>query len=148
MSNCSLTLISIINALKLKLPNKTFLLFADIQVAFDMAKPDVIHALLHLLYSDSLFPLLVARLNKSRLGEVSINGQFSTCFRLTRGTGQGDPAFTVKFSLLHALWASLTQHAIESLRNKLNQLMISYKEVMDSSISRHMDNQIPQAFPP
>ena len=38
MSTCSLTLISLINALKDKLPCQAFLLFVDIQAAFDMAK--------------------------------------------------------------------------------------------------------------
>ena len=62
MSNCSLSLIALIKKLKENYPD-AFLLFVDIQAAFDSAKPELIHSLLNLLYPKSNVPMLIAKLN-------------------------------------------------------------------------------------
>merc|ERR1711989_286303 len=47
-------------------------------------------------------------------GVVSVNGGLSAPIKLTQGTGQGDPASTIKFSALHHLWLSMIAHAVEN----------------------------------
>ena len=100
MSNCSLTLLALIKKLKENYPD-AFLLFVDIQAAFDSAKPELIHSLLRLLYPKSNIPMLIAKLNRACRGEAHVNGIAGPLIRLTRGTGQGDPASTVKFTICH-----------------------------------------------
>merc|ERR1711872_317511 len=146
MSTCSLTLISLINALKAKFPG-SFILFADIRAAFDCAKPSTIHALLSLLYPNSPIPLLIARLNKGGIGEVSMNGLLSEFIRLTKGTGQGDPASTVKFLILHALWLVLIQHAIETSNDELRQLLIPYRKLINDLIPEELADLLPKGVP-
>ena len=90
MSNCSLTLLALIKKLKENYQD-TFLLFVDIQAAFDSAKPELIHSLLNLLYPKSNVPMLIAKLNRACPGEVHVNGISGPLIRLTRGTRQGDP---------------------------------------------------------
>ena len=80
MSNCSLTLIAMINRLKEKFPD-AFLLFADIQSAFNSAKPELIHSLLRLLYPKSRVPMMIAKLNRGCRGETSVNGRSGPLIR-------------------------------------------------------------------
>ena len=103
-----------INALKAKFFGGSFLLFADIQAAFDTAKSEVVHALLSRMYPNSVTPAKIALLNKGNTGEISINGQLSKPVKLKQGTGQGGPASTVKFTVLHSFWIAVIQFAIKS----------------------------------
>ena len=129
MSNCSLTLISIINALKLRF-SESFLFFADISAAFDCAKPQIVHTLLSKLYPDSPVPLKIALLDRGGRGVASVNGGISAPIDLTQGTGQGDPASTIKFSALHHLWLSMIAHAVETDQSgTLGQLRIDMRHV-------------------
>ena len=61
---------------------------------------------------------------------VSVNGGISAPIELTQGTGQGDPASTIKFSALHHLWLSMIAHAVEiDHTGKLSQLRINMEHV-------------------
>merc|ERR1711989_174076 len=63
-------------------------------------------------------------------GVVSVNGGLSAPIKLTQGTGQGDPASTIKFSALHHLWLSMIAHAVETDHtDKLSQLRIDMQHV-------------------
>ena len=125
MSNCSLTLLALIKKLKEKFPD-AFLLFVDIQAAFDSAKPELIHSLLHLLYPKSRVPMLIVKLNRGCRGETTVNGISGPLIRLMRDTGQGDPSSTVKF----------------------RQLMMDYQEVVHPSHEIQIKRNIPRGLPP
>ena len=86
--------------------------------------------------------MLIARLNKGGIGEVGINGLLSGLIKLTRGTGQGDPASTGKFLLLHSLWMAVTQHAIETSKEELHQLMIPYESVINQLITQDKKEEL------
>ena len=147
MSNCSLTLLALIKKLKEKFLD-AFLLFADIQAAFDSAKPELIHSLLHLLYPKSRVPMLIAKLNRGCRGETTVNGISGPLIRLTRGTGQGDPSSTVKFTVDHCFWVNILHHMIESSTASLRQLMIDYQEVVHPSHEIQIKQNIPRGLPP
>ena len=87
---------------------------------------------------------MIARLNKAGTGEVSMNGLLSELIYLSQGTGQGDPASTVKFLVLHALWLALIQHAIETSNDELHQLLIPYEEIINDLVPKEM---APKGFP-
>ena len=74
----------------------------------------MVHTLLSKLYPDSPVPLQIALLDRGGRGVVSVNGGVSAPIDLTQGTGQGDPASTIKFSALHHLWLSMIAHAVEN----------------------------------
>ena len=146
MSNCSLTLLALIKKLKEKFPD-AFLLFVDIQTAFDSAKPELIHSLLNLLYPKSNVPMLIAKLNRACRGEVCVNGVSGPLIRLTRGTGQGDPASTVKFTVDHQFWIFTIHQMIETSTTSLRQLMIEYQDVVHPSHEIQLKRKIPRGHP-
>ena len=76
-----------------------------------------------------------------------MNGLLSELIRLTQGTAQGDPASTVKFLLLHALWLALIQHAIETSNNELQELLIPYEAVINELISQELADLLPRGVP-
>ena len=100
------------------------------------------------MYPNSVALTSIARLNKGNSSEISINGQLSEPIDLTQGTGQGDPASTMKFSVLHAFWIALIQHVIKSTRNKLHQLMIPMEKLVNPSITHINRENIPKSLPP
>ena len=156
MSNCSLTLLAIINALKSRHPG-SFLFFADISAAFDCAKQQMVHTLLSKLYPDSPVPLQIALLDRGGRGVVSVNGGISAPIDLTQGTGQGDPASTIKFSALHHLWLSMIAHAIENAvetdntTGPLRQLRIDMEHIrapgFDAPVATTSTRELMQKLP-
>ena len=120
----------------------------SIQAAFDSAKPELIHSLLHLLYPKSRVPMLIAKLNRGCRRETSVNGRSGLLIQLTRDTGQGDPSSAVKFTLDHCFWVGIIHHMIESSTSSLQQLMIDFQEIANPTHDIQIRQSIPRGLPP
>ena len=92
--------------------------------------------------------MIIAKLNRGCRGETSVNSRSGLLIRLTRGTGQGDPASTVKFTLDHCYWSKYIHHIIESSTSSLHQLMIEYQEVTNPTHEIQVRQRILRGLPP
>ena len=92
--------------------------------------------------------MLIAKLNRSCRGEVHVNGISGPLIRLTRGTGQGDPASTVKFTVDHHFWILTIHQMIQTSTTSLRQLMIDYQDIVHPSHEIELKRKIPRGLPP
>ena len=83
------------------------MIFSDVKAAFDTAKPQVIQALLNILFH--MVPEFLYQLHRwTSRGSATItaNGREGQLFFLSAGTGQGDPSSSTRFLILQHLQAA------------------------------------------
>ena len=106
ISTCSGTLLQVIKEIN-NSGIKAQILSLDIQTAFDSVFTDVIHEITKYLFPASNIPDIINSLTTRGQGFLSIGGKKSSCFNLTKGSGQGDPLSTFRYIILHHVFISI-----------------------------------------
>ena len=106
MSTCSGTLLRVIEEINSS-KNKAQILLLDIQAAFDSVFTDVIHEITNYLFPNSNIPDIINSLTTRGQGFLSIGGKKSDIFALTKGSGQGDPLSSFRYTILHHVFITI-----------------------------------------
>ena len=112
MSLATHTIVQLIEAIKKKGLNAA-LISIDIKAAFDSAKHSTLNAaLLHLFPNNSLIKC-IAKFSHNPVARINIRGVLGEEIKLSKGVGQGDPASSTKYLVLHHVFNFFLERFLE-----------------------------------
>ena len=112
MSLASQTVNQLIHALKSKNISSA-LISIDIKAAFDSAQHCTLNAIFEHLFPDNFLIQKIAKFSHNPTARVNINGVLGSVLKISKGVGQGDPASSYKYLILHHLFNFFIEKLME-----------------------------------
>ena len=127
-----------------KYPNAS-IIFCDMAAAFDSVLPMTINKILKHIFPNSSLPEMIHALCSKGIAYCDIAGHLSKPFNLEIGSGQGDPASSCRFNLIHHLYVMFVITLQNNLINETVPIIPGSNDIVPTT-SFADDTTIPVQF--